>query len=478
MHWVRRHILVLSTGVLLALLAAKFFYPIFAFDLPLGYDTGMYRNLFIRYAEVFPPFSLPALRPWAQEYPYGLFIVTSYFIKIGVPVDWFLGWIWSVFAVALIALIAWVFARKEGTVVGVLTLLMGLLSLAYYDGFASMYWKTFFSLFFLVLTLQLFERRSLWMIPSGAFCLLSHNQTGLILGLVLLAWWILHLPRNWRDPAFRRLTIVFAAIACLGIVWYAPIWFRAFWAPLKSVLLLRGDSAPGGGFAEPMYYVRHGTVLFFLGIGGFIASFRRERFSVWQLAVVVCAIFIVFRLVFYRRFYLQYDFFVLPYAAWMLQYLWIRFRNLGVHGALIGAILLQGYFALPGMLRWGPFADLDLLQNIEVLPQYIEDDAAIIALENQAAVWLLGWLPDYYIGGPGLFDFPNWKYAHWEKFLYGTHDDRVRLLSGIKKRPLYLMTSPFFFAHYGDFIKPFMADPCFEQVEGAPLLKVVCPPAS
>jgi len=466
----------LWVAVLLLLASAKFLYPVFAFDLPLGYDPGIYRYLFLKYAQVFPSFSIPDLKPWAQEYPYGLFLFAAPLLKLGVPVSWFLGWIWSAMAVALLALLAWVFARREGMITGILILLTGTLSIAFYDGFAAMYWKTFFSLFFLVLTFHFFERKSLWMmVPCGALTFLSHNQTGLILGLALAAWWVLNVRSNWRDPLFRKWTIAFTVIAVLGLIWYAPIWYRAFWAPLKSVFLLRGEDAPSGEFREAIFYIRYAGILLAFGIAGFIANFRRERFTVWQLAVLVCAVFIVFKLVFYKRFFLQLDFFLLPFAAMGLKAAWERFSSPTGRAILVGLLVMQGWLSIQQMLYWEPRYDARILASIEGIPQIVEKDATVIALENETAVWLLGWLPDLQTGGPGLFDEPAWTYQQWEELLYGTHVQRLALLDGMT-RPLYFVASPLFFSYYGDAVKGFLADSCLKKVEGTMLLKVVCEP--
>jgi|ETNmetMinimDraft_2_1059921.scaffolds.fasta_scaffold10764_2 hypothetical protein len=462
---------VIALIILLALLLAKFLYPLFLFDLPLGYDPGMYRYLFVKYAEVSP--SLPELRPWAQEYPYGLFLISSILIKLGVPVSWFLGWIWSVFAVSVLAVFAWIFAKREGKAVGVLILLAGLLSIAYFDGFAQMYWKTYLALLFLIFTFHFFEKKSLWMIPFGALTILSHNQTGLILGLTLIVWWFVHLPTDWKDKSFRKWTLAFVAVAVLGLVWYAPIFFRAFWAPFKSVLLLRGENAPAGHFPETVFFLKNGAVLLVLGLFGWVHSFNREKFSVWLIAPAVCAIFIVFRLVFYNRFFLQLDFFLMPFAGIAVVVLW-KTRNGFVRGLLIVLILLQAFISFNQMKRWEPRMIPEELNKILSIRKFVEDDAKIIALENNAAVWLLGWLPEYYTGGPGLFDFPPWTYAQWESFLYGSNQDRYKMISSIHERPLYLMTSDLFYSYYGDHVKGFLKDPCFKRVYGAPLYRVIC----
>ncbi|MFH0770991.1 MAG: hypothetical protein V1926_06520 [Candidatus Peregrinibacteria bacterium] len=471
-----------STALLIGLLIAKYFFTLFLFDVPLGYDPGIYRYLIVKYAAAFP-FSLPALRPWAQEYPYGLFLFTSVLVKAGIPVDWFLGWIWNAMTVILLCTLAWVTGKREGVRVGVLTLLMAFLSVAYFDGFASMYWKTFLALFFLILVFHAFERSSPWMVPLGALTILCHNQTGLILALVFMLWWIVHLPSRWKDPQFRKLTIAFAAIAVLGLVWYAPIWFRAFWAPLKSVFLLRGAQAPGGEFADPVQYLMTEGILLAFGIAGWVMSVRREKGSVWQLAPLVCAVFVVGKLVFYRRFFLQLDFFLLPFAAMALHRAWNdvsprRVLAISTRTLLVILIAVQAFVSIREAplqaVRHSSFVDGSMLRTFAALSDVIEPNAAIISLENQSGVWLLGMMPDHLIGAPGLFDYPGWSYPMWEKFLYGSHEDRLGLLAPLP-RPLYFLTSDFFLRYYGSFADAFLKDPCFEQVQGTELLRVICP---
>src|SRR3989338_11394615 len=86
-------------GILLLLL--KFFWSFFSFEVPLGYDPGIYLYLFFHYAEAFPPFFFPDLPPWAREHSLGLFLFVSPLVKLGVPVDWFVGWLWNLFPVLL-----------------------------------------------------------------------------------------------------------------------------------------------------------------------------------------------------------------------------------------------------------------------------------------------------------------------------------------------------------------------------------------
>ena len=109
--FIKQHAVVFVAVFIVVLLIAKFFYSLFVFDVPLGFDPGMYRYLFVKYAREFPPFSLPDLRPWAQEYPFGLFIITSYLIKAGIPMDYLM--LRGIFMPAGICFPSFYFARMH-----------------------------------------------------------------------------------------------------------------------------------------------------------------------------------------------------------------------------------------------------------------------------------------------------------------------------------------------------------------------------
>src|SRR5690242_15865719 len=77
---------------LIILLTIKFLWPLFQYHIPLGYDAGIYRYLFVRHAQGFPPFWLGPIDPWAKGHPLGLFFFSTILMRIGVPVDWLIGW--------------------------------------------------------------------------------------------------------------------------------------------------------------------------------------------------------------------------------------------------------------------------------------------------------------------------------------------------------------------------------------------------
>ncbi len=478
-------------GILILALLAKYTGTLFAFDVPLGYDAGIYRYLFVKYAGAWPPFMLPDLEPWAREHPLGLFVLTSVLMKLGLPVDWLIGWMWNCVPVVLACVLAWVAWREQGKAVGILTLLVALLSVAQFHAFQAMYWKTEMALLWFVLTLFFLERSPLRAGLFGVATLATHHQTGLLLGLVLLTHGIILVVREGWNPRIRRFTFLGIAIALFGSALYAPVWQDAV-MPHLARILARGADVPPGSFPGVRFALTSSGILFALGAVGFVWRFRTERFSPWHLAVVWSLLFVSLQLFFHRRFLLHLDFFLLPFAAAGLAALWSAWKTRLAHGLLIASIAVQAISSvsaiaprlLPEVLRVRmvdalpeirPSLDGAIFAAIQRLPATLPEGAFVLALEPESAPWLRGWLPHERVAGPGVFSSP-WDYAGWERFLLGSALDRRELLWSLP-RPLFLFVSPAFRVYYSERADRFLADPCFEKTPHPMLLKVVCPSA-
>ncbi|MCB9808543.1 hypothetical protein H6770_04815 [Candidatus Peribacteria bacterium] len=462
-------------GGLIALLLGKFLYPLFTYDVPLGYDPGIYRYLFIQYADALRSLSLPNLAPWAQEYPRTFYLFIAPFIIAGIPVDAFIGWMWNLVPVALACVLAWVTAKRSNTQIGIAVLLMAFLSQAYYDGFFAMYMKVYVSLIFVVLTYYFVERLSVWFPITALLAVLIHQQTGLVLVVALGVWWVIQLPSRFSEPRFRVMTTILAGAACVGLLMYLPQWERAILSPLKSIFLLRGASAPGGAFPDAIFYIKTMPIVLLLGIGGYLTSMKTERGSLWQLSVLVCLIFVTLHLTFYKRFFLLLDFFLLPYAAAFLVSLWNMLKHSSVlRGSLALLILAQCLVGLRVVSMRTPAIRSSDIMLIHQAAAALPEHASIIALENISSTWLRGWIPYRNVGAPGLFDFPGWTIEEWGQFIDGSNADRKALLQRVESESLYLFASPLFTEYYGERANPVLRDPCLKKVDNAPLLQFIC----
>ncbi len=472
----------LLLGGVLLLLLVKFFLPFFLYDTPLGYDAGIYRYLFVRHSHGFPPFWLGDVDPWAKGHPLGLFFFSTILMRIGVPVDWLIGWIWNLFPVVLVGSFAWVMAKREKNyLVGLFTLVAGLLSVAYFDGFAAMYWKTFASLLWCALAFRAFEKKSWLAIVYGMLAVATHNQTGLLFGLTLISWIALpFIPctRSTEKAITKSMStkdiLIIVSIAALtgiaGFLTYLPVLHEAILEHLPA--LLGETEAAGGSFPPALFYLQTEAILLLFGAYGFYRSVQKERWTPWQLAVIWSFLFVALRLIFYRRFFLQLDFFLLPFAAMAMRDAWMKFKGTAMQSLFVAILVVQLCVSAWVMQMRKPLVDDVTLHNVIEARDTVPAGAFILGLENESVVALRGWLPDRPLGGPGLFDV-FWIQADWEKFLLGTHEERVALLQTLPQ-PTYLFVSTYFNDYYGDYAAIFLKDECFEATAHNYLYRVTC----
>jgi hypothetical protein len=474
-----RTIMWIAVAVFAALLV-KFLWPLFVFDLPLGYDVGFYRYLFITHAQGFPPFWIAELEPWAREHPLGLFFFTTILMRLGVPADWLIGWIWNVFPVLLALALANTMRRRHGNLAALGTLIAALLSIAYFDGFAAMYWKTYASLFWCVLAFDSLERRQWWFaIPFGIIAVATHHQTGLLFGLVFISWLVLpFMPFVYStktENALRTRDLLIAAgagalILVFGLLAYLPILREAIYTHLPA--LLGQTEAGSGSFPPASFYLRTEGFLLLLGAYGMHLSLRRERWTVWQLAVLWSLLFVVMRMLFYRRFFLQLDFFLLPFAGLAFAHIWVRFSELKLRGLFALLLIIQCLLMQRAILRNEPISESETFAAVLNARDAVPANAFILSLENDSAVLLRGWMPERAVGGPGLFA-SQWSMEQWGDFLLGSHEQRVSLLAQLPQ-PTYLLVTPYFRDYYGEYAESFLKDSCFEKTPNVMLYRVTC----
>lgn len=466
---------------LVVALAYKYLWSLFVFNQPMGYDVGFYRYLFIRHAEGFPPFFTVPLEPWARGHPLGLFFFSTILMRLGVPVDWLIGWIWNVFAIVFLCTFSWISAQRYGKTIGVWTLVATVLSVSTFDGFAAMYMKTLVSLLWMILAFRALEQRSWLIVPYGILTVVTHHQTGLLFGLVIMSYFALPFipftrstsPLSFRSVSLRDLGIVLAGgliVILLGALAYAPIWKDAI---LQHVPALLGETeAASGSFPPATFYLHVEAILLFFGGLGFYVNVRKERWTVWQLSVLWSLLFVVMRLLFYRRFFLQLEFFLLPFSAIALDSLWRYWKDIRFRSALTIVLLVQMFAMQKAIARHGPLLDHETFAGIIQAVNALPADAFLLGLENVTPVMLRGWYPHQSVGGPGLFDAP-WSENQWRTILLGEPDERIAILRSIPG-PLYLVASAYFHAYYKERADVFLQDPCFQQVDDSMYYHVVC----
>ncbi len=527
MKLLQKRSFVLALGATLVfLLFGKYFWSFFAFPgVPFGYDAGIYRYLFSKHAQAFPPFSVPALPPWAASHPLGLFFFSTLLIHVGMTPDMLIGWVWNIFPVVLFLVLSCVWGRKHGAFLGVCILLLSLLSTVQYQGFLMMYWKVFAAFLWCVFAFSFFERRSRLWVFFGMLAIATHQQIGLILVLAVLA---AILSEGHKPGTLLTSLLEWCTALTLGLLWYIPngdaaivdlipmlttsvfslvslgvlvfvvgliaiitffprrghsILLLACGAlgcillllPLTGIapeslgfLLRRPDAVPGAFLTIPEY-LEQSLPLLLLGVLGFFLSFEREKGTVWQWAAILSGLAVLSLFFFYRRFILPLDFFLLPFAASTLAHLCTsRTRWFFLPGVII--VFSQLWLSIDQIRSIDPHVDRAMLQEFSLLHSVVEPSSEVIVLDVMAP-WVVGYLPENAVSGPGIFASQS-KDA-WEKLLYGSDAERLLFISRYPKGTYFLATDVFR-SYYPPEVQTLLLHSCLKPTDVRGLLRSVC----
>lgn len=480
--------------VLIALLLLKYFWSLFLFPgVPFGYDAGIYRYLFLKHAEGWPPFAIATMPQWARVHALGLFAFTTPLIRLGLPVDWLIGWMWNLFPVILAGVLAWVVGKRQGVTVAVAVGIAALLSTVQYEGFLMIYQKVFVALLWCTLAFHFFDRRSTWWIVFGMLVIATHQQIGLIFVLAIAASMI---GGCLGQSAKKGVFIEWIITCILGLLWYFPTYQRSVldvlplvlrpvtWIILASVIVLGmivflsrsrirqmdlrriGMFIPaivliaavivgwiasripslgavseeqGGAFFSIVEYCRWSLPLLLLGLGGLSLSFKKRLDDPWQWAALVSLSAVASSFFFYRRFILPLDFFLLPFAA-------ASITQLSSHRKAIGKIIVTILLLLQaGLMVWqmaiiNPNVERSTLQSFQDLPRFVPAGSQLIVLDNMAP-WVVGFLPDAAVSGPGIFD--SKPLTDWQKLIYGSDQERRAFIASYPKGTFFFATDVF-----------------------------------
>lgn len=522
--------IVLCSAFGITLLCAKYFWSLYAFPgVPFGYDAGIYRYLFITHALGLPPFILAPMDVWAQSHPLGLFFFSSIAIKLGLPVDWLLGWIWNLFPILLSLVFAYTTSRRSGSAMGVILLYASVLSVVQEQGFLMMYWKVFLSLLFIVVAFHCLEKKSWWSVPFGMLTIAVHQQIGLIFVLASLSHLLLRSYRQgWASLQMESMAIFLSMF--LGGLWYVPNYQRALLDVLPSLLraqvivgvgivcaiivsvlfLLRitrsrthriahivfsivvglfilclpfigtapslfdafvrfvGQQTPGAFFSVHEYLALS-SPLIFLGVIGLLFSLRREQGTLLQFSALYSGVAVLGLFFFYRRFILPLDFFLLPFVALACRDAW-NSRRVFVRFILVSLLIIQAVLTFQFLSRINPHVTRGELDSFRALSAGVSDGSTVIVLDNMAP-WVVGFLPKAHVSGPGIFD--SRPYVEWERFLLGSNDDRQRFFDAYP-HGTFFYASDVFFRIYPPEVQSVLMHPCLEKTVQSGLYRSVC----
>ncbi len=425
-------VLILVGFILLRLL------PYFFWQVPTGYDAGIYLYLF----KIFPQ-----IPQWQKlGFSPGLFYLTWPLTKLGLPAEAILVPLQIAAEVFLFGCMYWVVKKLIDKKTALLAVFLLTVSAIQYRAFWYFYVKNVLALGLMLLALYWLSQKKL--VKTLIFSLLTaifHLPTFLILFLIMLV-------SNLKTAGLAIL---------LGGLAYLTDWQLAI-KPFLQPLFTISKGSSGSFYSLTISWLL--TLLYLpLSIYGLR---KRSNLRPFLAGLIVCLVWVMMRLFFFNRFFITLNIFLIFWAAIGLKKLMDKYRQ--------HLDLFQFYFAVCVIFIFAfvfkttqPLINRQLLTEIKAFQA--EPKAVILSLGRANAAWLLGWT-DYPViawgyGGEDKY----WDSEQWQSIFdpIGV-EEKVKLFK-LLPQPVYVFLNDTSLYQLTDLQQP----PCFEQ-KSLHFYKFVC----
>ncbi|KKQ71347.1 MAG: hypothetical protein UT33_C0010G0071 [Candidatus Peregrinibacteria bacterium GW2011_GWC2_39_14] len=417
-------------AVSLAVLIFSRVYPFFLSDWPLGYDTGIYKFHFEKAFSIFPSFN-------TGLYP-GVFLITDLLYAVGFKSVSILGG-WYAFFDLLIPVALFFYCRREfGIKVAAISVFLFAVSLAQAQAYSFILYKNIIALSVMLFAFLLMERRSYFAILPAVYLVFLQPPDFLIFALTVAVYFVL----NVKDKAKRNyILICMPIVAVLGAIMFivSPNIMKEGLNTLVNFKEMGESAMKEGMFMDPAKYLGFSILYVPFAMFGFAYLINGRKFNLAFSYFFVVFLFIAFKLIFYKRFLIEFDLGVIMLAS-LGAYLIFRKFYLSISGKFTLFMIVFALIAatLYGTLMYKPFISKAELDDIQALSK-TEKTSVVVATSSLHAPWLLGFSERPTIA-PGMFDMNRWNFGDWQRFWRGSMADHLILWQDYKdiQGPLYL----------------------------------------
>jgi hypothetical protein len=426
--------------------------PYLGNSVPLGYDPGLYKYAFEHPVQAT---SFPLIFRLVMGGLDGLF--GSQFLLVPLLI---------ILSASTSVVIYLTTSRLFNQAAGLIAAFLFSISLIQFETFWYGYYKNIVGVNVLVLSLMSIRKSEAfnWKpILLGGVLASTHRPAFLIFGLTYL-FYVLLLVRPLWSRAFRDAVLTGLATLTLAVLVNFESLPNFFVRGVTegSQYVLQAENTGGSFFDFNTYIILSLPIIPFAIIGAFHYWRHAKQMAI---AALVTFLLVVLKLVFFNRFIIYLDIFVIVYAALGLLALLHTRHKLGLGMASL-LLLLSTWLAVDRSLNAEPLISESELQEIARIDSLVEEDATIMATTDYYAPWLKGWV-DRAIIAPGMFDFTDMTLEDWQRFW--RDEGREAYLRNISQ-PVYV--------HVGERQPPLaFSGNCYELYDlGATrLYKFVCP---
>ncbi len=434
--------------------------PYIGNNIPLGYDTGLYK-----YAV---ESGLQNLDHWVRAG------VEPGFLYLMEPLTWLfstqfiLTWLFIAFNIIL-GLAIYLFASSYfGKRVAVISLLIYSVSVVQFLVFTFMYYKNIiglslmlFSLYFLKknesnsnVKLGFWNRNRILFIVFAGFLGAVHRPTFYIFGL---SYFVYAFINPLKDKKYNFAVLKSHIINGIIILLIAGLFYIGRFSPAITGIygpVLEGFISPGespGTFISFFNYQFSTLAYLPFALLGFFYLLKKRQYNILFLWTIINSSIVYFQFFFFNRFIIHLDIALIILAGIGFSIIIDNKKKFGVF-VLILMLFSSGFITLNEAKNAKPLISEQGLELIKNLDDLTEEDAFIMSVSKEYSPWVLAYSGRKIIA-PGLFDENQWNKEEWKLF-WSTTDKNVtiNLMSVYNlEKPIYLFAGTKTFKN-----------PCFE----------------
>jgi hypothetical protein len=412
-------------------------------DVPLGYDPGMYKEIFNSYIKVLSHFDLNLLPVRVRHEPL-LWIIAASLHQMWISFDRLLTrGIW------IINLLPWLllffyFKSNRKPEVGLLVALLYWTSIVQYEVFWWNYFKQAIAISFMIMILFLWEKKNLFFQSFLFFLLiLLHRHTAIFTWIILAIWFLYQ--RIWTKK-FPWKEILYLFISwILALLMYIPLWNRIMPEAIKAVGNSIWWESPWWDFINIFNYIKLQRPIIILSFRWLFIQIRKRKFDLWLIGYWLWVIWIVFSLVNFNRTIVFLDIFVILFAAYALIEIINISKNIWLKSVWIlfvsifcawNAIYYLWYVADRNV----PLINQEEYSSIKYLDYILEKNAIIMTTHRNYTPRIM-WRSNRDYINPGMSDMDKRTHLNWNNRRLNDGKIKCEMLMNTYyslHRPLYI----------------------------------------
>ncbi len=418
--------------------------------IPLGYDPGIYKYAFEAYSSNLPNLPFNELDVWLQQWePQGFFVLTDLLNIYGFTIDQimipFFIFVQFVLGLMIYSITKHFFGKKEA----VLAIFLYSISVIEFKVFWYFYLKNVIGLILLLTSFYLYSKKKYFASALVAGFLAGLHRPTFLLFTIIFG---LNFLIDFKNVKKNLQTGLLITLICLGFYW------GKFDQLLFSTLVPSIESPGAGTFMDFFQYQFSILVYLPFAIIGGIELFKHKEKVILLIGALISLFIVTFQLIFYNRFLIFLEVFVLILAAYGVK-LFIESENKQiVKFVIIGLLLVSGIFLITKeSIDAKPLISESELSSIKMIDTITETNALILVTNSQYSPWVKGYTTRIVIA-PGLFDEDKWNRKEWEYFWMTSDENEIRNMLSDYKKPIYVFISSKSFGNNEKF-----ENNCFEK---------------